>query len=344
VELASEVFFLLDTLSKPVDYDAVAKKNQHLNKYFKLCAHFLTGEKVFVNIEKLSSDLQAKSDWLYDHIHKHEWVIDSGGYGWFNGYYDNNSERVEGEFPTGIRMILTSQVFTMMSGIADQSQANEIIRSVERYLFDDSVGGYRLNTDFKEVMLSLGRGFGFAYGHKENGAMFSHMAIMYAFALYRRGFADQGYKVLENIFTYCQDFSRCRMYPGIPEYVNQRGRGMYPYLTGSASWYLLTLITEAFGIKGRMGDLTIEPKLVQKQFDFTGKASITTKFCGKKLEITYKNILRKNFGEYRIISAYLDGTPIEFSPSKIIVPQDVIERIDQNKLHHIEVELGIYQE
>ena len=38
--------------------------------------------------------------------------------------------------------------------------------------------------------------FGFAYGEKENGAVFSHMAVMYANALYRRGFAREGNKAL----------------------------------------------------------------------------------------------------------------------------------------------------
>ena len=39
--------------------------------------------------------------------------------------------------------------------------------------------------------------FGFAYGEKENGAVFSHMAVMYANALYKQGFIKEGYKVLK---------------------------------------------------------------------------------------------------------------------------------------------------
>ena len=119
------------------------------------------------------------------------------------------------------------------------------------------LGGYRLNTDFGEVLPNLGRGFGFAFGHKENGAMFSHMAVMYANALYQRGLVRQGYKVLDGIYQHCQDFARSHIYPGIPEYINERGRGMYTYLTGSASWYLLTLVTEAFGFRGYLGDLVL---------------------------------------------------------------------------------------
>ena len=68
----------------------------------------------------------------------------------------------------------------------------------------------------------------------------------------------------EQLYRHCADFATSRMYPGIPEYISARGRGMYPYLTGSASWYLLTLVTEVFGVKGELGDLALEPKLVTR--------------------------------------------------------------------------------
>ena len=67
------------------------------------------------------------------------------------------------------------------------------------------------------------------------------------------GLVKQGYKVLDGIYQHCQDFAHSRIYPGIPEYINDRGRGMYTYLTGSASWYMLTLVTEAFGVRGTSG-------------------------------------------------------------------------------------------
>ncbi len=340
VEIASELGLLIESLTNPVDYDSVSGKNTRLSEYFLACMHFLSGEKKLVEIGSLASDLRTKSDWLSNHIRNQEWVSDSAGYGWFNGYYDNNSERVEGEFPKGVRMILTSQVFTLMSGVASDEQANEIIRSVERYLYDQSVGGYRLNTNFGEVMAALGRGFGFAYGHKENGAMFSHMAVMYANALYQRGFVKQGYKVLREIYQYCQDFRRSHIYPGIPEYINQRGRGMYPYLTGSASWYLLTLVNESFGVKGFRGDLVLEPKLVIDQFDREGTASLTTGFANQKLEITYQNLHRQDFGEYQVQAVYLDKEPVAVSKNKVVISRNLISRLNPTMPHHIEVELG----
>ena len=44
------------------------------------------------------------------------------------------------------------------------------------------------------------------------------------------------------------------------------------YLTGAASWYMLTMITEVFGVKGDCGDLKIAPALMPEQYNQDGKA------------------------------------------------------------------------
>jgi cellobiose phosphorylase len=236
-------------------------------------------------------------------------------------------------------MTLTGQVFALIGGVADNEQAEKMLLAVDHYLYDGSVGGYRLNTDFGEVVPDLGRGFGFAYGHKENGAMFSHMAVMYAYALYQRGLVKQGYKVLDGIYWHCKEFAHSHMYPGIPEYINNRGQGLYTYLTGSASWYLLTLVTEAFGVRGKVGNLVLEPKLVKEQFNQEGKARIVVQFANRELDIVYLNQDRLDYGEYQIISAFLDGKLISFNGSFGIIPRLLIISLDPNNTHHIEVEL-----
>src|SRR5690606_2463400 len=140
-----------------------------------------------------------------------------------------------------------------------------------------------------------------------NGAMFSHMACMYAYALYERGFIAEGHRVLDGIFRQSMDFETSRMYPGIPEYFSERGRGMYTYLTGSASWYLLTLVTQAFGVRGVRGDLQLAPKLVADQFDAAGNATVTTLFAGRKLEVIYRNPKRLEAGLYSVGSVSFNG-------------------------------------
>jgi cellobiose phosphorylase len=326
----------------PVDYDSVEAKRARLQAYFDSCRHTISGEKVPVSVTALAQDLAAKADWLCEHVRKNEWITSAEGYAWFNGYYDDDGVRVEGDHPSGVRMSLTGQVFTLMGGIATDEQARQIVRAAERYLKDPAVGGYRLNTDFGGVQLALGRCFGFAYGHKENGAMFSHMAVMVANALYKRGLVREGWDVLAGIYRHCADFEKSRIYPGIPEYINARGRGMYHYLTGSASWLLLTMLTEAFGVKGVLGDLALEPKLLAEQFDAQGQASVTTVFAGRKLEVVVVNPKRLDYGAYTVQAVRLDGQEIAFerAGNGVLVAREAIAALDESAQHRVEMVLG----
>ena len=147
--------------------------------------------KVTLSAAELAEDLEAKADWLMAFLRRQEWMPMADGEGWFNSYYDDSGRRVEGVFGDKVRMMLTGQVFAIMSGTAADEQIPAICKAADRYLYDRSIGGYRLNTDFEELKFDLGRMFGFAYGEKENGAVFSHMTVMFANALYRRGFAHE---------------------------------------------------------------------------------------------------------------------------------------------------------
>lgn len=341
VALAVELQPLLDTLATPVDYNSVTAKQDRLQTYFDTVQRTITGKQITVAPDDLARDLDAKADWLMAHLRKQEWLENASGYGWFNGYYDNDGRRVEGDHPNGVRMTLTGQVFALMTGVATDEQAAETVRAVNHYLYDESVGGPRLNTDFGEVLLNLGRCFGFGFGHKENGAMFSHMAVMYANALYRRDFVREGYHVLNGIYRHSQDFAVSRMYPGLPEYVTPRGRGVYPYLTGSASWYLLTLITEVFGVQGDLGDLRLTPRLVQEQFGAEGQASVHTLFADRALDIVYQNPEALDYGEYAITAVTLDGAPLPVKEpgDTVRIERARLTALDPASTHRLEITL-----
>lgn len=303
IELVSELTTLLDG----ADFESVSSKRELLQSYFNQVRRGFSGAKTQIPLADLAANLRQKADWLAGHLRKQEWLEAGDSLGWFNGYYDDDGQPVEN---TGGRMTLTGQVFTLMCGIASEAQSRQIAAAADKHLYDPSLRGYRLNTDFGEVRLNLGRAFGFAYGHKENGAMFSHMAVMYANALYQRGLVAEGWRVLQGIYEQSQDFAVSRMYPGIPEYFSQRGRGMYPYLTGSASWYLLTMLTEVYGVRGALGDLVLAPKLLASQFGADGNASVHTLFAGKKAHITYQNALGLEYGQYKIGAVKGNGQEI----------------------------------
>ena len=304
ITLAKEILTLIDA-DKSI-YDSIGDKHAVLDEYCESVRHIISGEKVEVPCDKLIDVLNGMSDWIGNHIRNTEWLSDKDGYSWFNGYYDNSGKAVEGDFETGVRMMLTGQVFAIMSETATKEQVAEIAKAADKYLYDEKIGGYRLNTNFNEVKTDLGRLFGFAFGHKENGAVFSHMAVMYANALYSRGFAKEGYKVINTLYKHCNDYNLSNIYPGVPEYVNQRGQGMYHYLTGAASWLLLTVLNEMYGIKGELGALKLQPKLLATQFT-NGMASATCMFRGVNITVTYQNPFGLEAGEYVVKEIYIDG-------------------------------------
>lgn len=333
-EMLEELSVLLE--GEPECFDDPAAKNRILEKYARMCRHQVSGRRVQFSLNKLAAGLEEKADWLTGWLRAHEWIGAGDGEGWYNSYYDNHGQAVEGIFPSGVRMMLTGQVFAIMGGVAGDGQVEQITRAADHYLYRPEIGGYRLNTDFHELKFDLGRMFGFAYGDKENGAVFSHMAVMYANALYRRGFVQEGWKALKTLADTALDFDTSRIYPGIPEYFRSDGRGMYHYLTGAASWYMMTMITQAFGVRGEAGDLALEPKLTASQFDAAGEAVVCVTFAGRQLEVCYQNPDRLEYGAYQIGQVFCDGA--EWSSggeSCLLIPHAVVTALPQNKRHRI---------
>lgn len=349
IELAEEMECLF-ACGKQL-YENPEKKQKVLKQYTDLSAHNLSGNKVVLSLKMVCSNLEEKADWFVENIRKNEWIQD-GDKGWFNGYYDNHGRKVEYSAVSdetdnkagaecNTRMMLTGQVFAVMSATATEEQIQAICRSADAYLYDRKAGGYRLNTDFKEEKFDLGRMFGFAYGEKENGAVFSHMAVMYANALYKTGHAKEGYKVLQTLLDTAMDFERSKMYPGIPEYFDNQGRGLYAYLTGAASWYMLTMITEVFGVKGQLGDMVIAPALMPEQYDQEGKASLKIEFAGRKFSIHIFNREKKEWNKVQIKEAFCDGTLLSAEGGRQArLKRSEIEKLTLEKVHEINIILN----
>jgi len=329
IEIGKEIAILFDSLTDtPCHYDNPTEKKKYLfENYLPLVEPQVTGDKLEINVDDIISDLRKKGNWIFDHIRKNEKLkLKKNGkqYTFFNGYYDNKGEKVEGNKTKNIRMTLTGQVFPVMSGLANEKEISGVVDSVNTFLKDEQLGGYRLNTNFGvRNYLDLGRAFSFAYGTKENGAFFSHMTVMYAYALYKRGFAHEGYKVLRSIYEMCMDTNRSKIYPGVPEYFDSEGRGRYHYLTGSASWLVLTQLTQVFGVRGNRGDLEIAPKLVKEEFSDDGRAAVQCTFAGVNLTIEYINENDLDYGQYDVTGVTINGKTASYTT------QDGIIRIER---------------
>ncbi len=324
-----ELFKEIDTLMALSNEKRKSAKERHtiINEYYTNVCKKISGKTNRYDIDELCTTLNKMSDDLMNNIRSKEWVGEGEDH-WYNGYYDNSGKQVEG----GDRMMLTSQVFMIMSGTATDDQMKEIIDSIDKYLFSPEIGGYRLNTNFNEVKLDMGRMFGFAYGHKENGAVFSHMAVMYANALYKRNYAKEAYKVIKTLFDQCENSEVSKIYPGIPEYFNEKGQGMYPYLTGAASWLMMTILNESFGIKYVFGKLFLSPKLVAEQFNEEGFAEVVFFHDEKEFLVIYENKEKLEFGEYRIGGINLNGCSLICDSIEYEIP-DCRIMSQKNRIH-----------
>jgi cellobiose phosphorylase len=330
ISILKELTFLLDAKRKP-RYSDFEYKQKMLNEYLGKVRN-ASGEKVSLDINQLILDLKSKAEHLFQWLGRNEWLKE----GFFNGYYDEQGKPVEGKADqAGIRMLLASQAFAIMSGVAAEKKVKKIWLSIKRHLRDKELGGFRLNTNFNSHHhLDLGRAFGFSYGDKENGAFFNHMVVMLANALYARGFVNEGFEVINSIYKMATH-NRGKIYPMIPEYFNNEGRGLYLYLTGSASWYIYTLLEEILGIKFDSGDIYLEPKLTAGNFF---KQEIETKFNlqGKALRVIFlrRREKNKNGGAYKIEEAYLRD--------KKIMPQAGRYVIKKEELHKAENIIKVY--
>ena len=327
----------LKTLLKRFNYNDIKPKLDILEEYFNKTKSCVSGRRTALDSVALANDLKSKSEWIMQHIRRKEWLRE----GFFNGYYDNKGERVEAKNGNLVRMILGSQVFPIMSGVARDWQVEKILQSVRKYLLDKKLKGYHLNTDFKEEQRNLGRAFSFIYGDKENGAFFNHMTVMFAYALYKRGFIKEGWQVLKSIYDMALDSARSKVYPCLPEYFNAEGRGMYSYLTGSASWFVLTLLTEVFGIKGSDGNLFIEPKLCAEQFKATPIITLERSFAGRRFRVNFSNRRKLDWGKYNIVKADLNSRSLSVKdPRSIIIERATILTLPRRTTNTLNITLG----
>ncbi|MBN2144589.1 MAG: cellobiose phosphorylase [Candidatus Aureabacteria bacterium] len=304
-----------------------------LHSYLMSVENGLSGEIRSISLDKLQTSLREKAVALATHVREKEFMA-TGRHEYFNGYYNNDGERVDGLIEGREQMSLTGQVFPIMSGVATLDQARKSYQAAKDLLKDKKLGGYRLNTDFGKMMLNLGRAYSFSYGDKENGAFFSHMAVMFGNSLYRRGLVEEGFDVLNSIYQMSSNTKNSLIFPCIPEYFNGLGRGLYCYITGSASWMVMTYVIEVFGIRGTMGRLTFAPRLLARQFSKKKEIGIQTLFQGKNIKVVYKNPKKFSFGKYRIEKITLNGHDVPFQkvPNAAVLPENILHA----PCHHFE--------
>lgn len=270
----------------------------NIEGYFNSVANF-DEVKVSYSTDALIKSINSHIDYLTNKI-KNDAFMSNGA---LQSYIDD-----DGNYLDENTVSLTGQAMALLHETVSKSEAETIAKITKKHLFDEKVGGYRLNENYHEIKMNMGRAYGFAYGHKENGSVFSHMTLMYLSGLYNYGLVSEANEGLYALINRSIDGSS--MTPlGIPEYFNDLGIGKYFYLTGSATWLLKVIKEDLFGIKMKDGKCYLEPKLMATDFK-NGKAIFESKLFNNEITFVFENPNNLNFGEYKI-KLIADGKEIE---------------------------------
>ena len=289
--------------------------NVNLKQYFDKVSSF-EGKIVTVTREELIEKLDHLYELGIHHLHENAFKENH-----YQSYFNNDGmdPDLDGS------MSLTGQAIALLSQTPSINQAKLIAVKTKESLFDSKIGGYKLNSNYQKILTNMGRAYGFAYGHKENGAVFSHMVMMYAYGLYQYNLEKEGreaYMTLLNRAIHHESHVPL----GIPEYFTEKGLGKYMFLTGSASWMIKLLRTEVFGIQMQYGKLNLKPKLSKDDF-IDGIASINTYIHGKLIKITYHNPKQLDFNQYEVDRVMVGG--IRFNQPITSIHQDIEVYLDE---------------
>jgi len=280
-------------------FELLLVENANLESYFEKAEAF-SGIKITKDKYELADILQKLADDKKAFLNVKALENDT-----YQSYYNNDGELLDNEET----LSLTGQAMALLAHTPSKEQALKIAQKTKEKLFNPNIGGYHLNSDHKKVLHNMGRAFGFAYNHKENGAIFSHMVMMYAYGLYNYNLSKEGREAAFNVLYQSQK-TASHVWAGIPEYFTEKGVGKYTYLTGSASWLLLLIRNQTFGIRFELGELTLNPKLTKADF-IDGKASITTYLFNQKRKVTYHNDKNLAYGSYQISKILSNGKRVE---------------------------------
>jgi len=142
--------------------------------------------------------------------------------------------------------------------------------------------------------------------------------------------------VLRLLYENCIFSSRSRMFPGIPEYFEPDGRGVYCYLTGSAAWYVMIFITAVLGVSARAGNLVLTPNFAATGLP-PGDCVIRLPFAGRSLAISYSGSGAGTAG------LSLNGRPCAYTKDaegNLTVPRALFEALPAGALAEINVMLA----
>ncbi|MEH6548811.1 MAG: hypothetical protein V7711_06385 [Pseudomonadales bacterium] len=229
-------------------------------------------------------------------VNQHLWQGD-----WYGrGITDNNVIFGTAQDEEG-SIYLNPQSWAMLSGAADTNQINSILRHVDDRLATP-YGVMMLAPSYTSMREDIGRITQKYPGTAENGSVYNHAAIFYAFSLYEIGDKDRAFEVIRHMLPDGDTaVRRGQLAVYIPNYYRgaylqfpqSAGRSSQLFNTGTVSWLYRCLIEGLCGLKGNKGDLVVKPQLPSEW----PSIKVSREFQGAMFHVTISQHLERESTE-----------------------------------------------
>jgi len=229
-----------------------------LNTWCDICENLPKEMHTHVKEFRLSAKAINKA------INKHLW----DGQWFARGITDDDTIFGVGKDLEG-RIFLNPQSWGMLSGAADENQINKLITQINKQLMTP-FGVMMLAPSYTKMREDIGRITQKHPGVSENGSVYNHAAVFYAFSLYTKDKSDLAFKVLRKMLPNQKDLIQRGQLPiYIPNYYRgayyqfpeMAGRSSQLFNTGTVSWFYRCLVEGLCGLKGKNGNLVVNPQL-----------------------------------------------------------------------------------
>ena len=250
---------------------------------------------------------------------------------WYVRGFDDSEKPVGSKINNEGKIYLESQVFGVLSGVAEGERAIQTMDSVKKHLAS-KYGIMLLQPSYTEFVPAYGGISIYPPGLKENGAIFCHPNPWAMISECMLGRGDQAYTYYRALLPAAQNdtaevrrvepYVYCQMIAGRDH--KKFGEGKNSWLTGSACWNFVAVSQWILGIRPDHNGLIVDPCIPKKWNGFEAKRV----FRGDTYFISVRNPKHVSKGVKEIV---LDGKRVS---------SNIIPVVGDGKEHHVEITLG----
>ena len=213
------------------------------------------------------------------------------------------------------KIYLNPQSWALLSGAANAAQQEDMIDAINDQLMTPQ-GVMMLAPSYTAMVEDIGRVTQKSPGVAENGSVYNHAAIFYAYSLYQVNEADAAFEVIEKMLPSYENASITGQLPVyVPNYYrgayhqfpDYAGRSSHLFNTGTISWLYRCLVEELCGLKGGQHTLYITPKLPKKLNKLSGQR----RFRGAVINFMIEKSAKITKQETRLDGEYLKHNQLD---------------------------------